>query len=81
MKAYKLIWELLKHPFAEIRLLGNYICTGVRYSNYSKYFTLDSIDDGGKEHLCDECWYDGGKNFTDDYNPCQDCNDGHRKEK
>lgn len=72
MKAYKLILQLLKHPFAEIRLLGNYICTGVRYINYSKEFTLDSINDGSKKHLCDECRYDGG---TKNIEPCQMCED------
>ena len=82
MKAYKVIFELLKHPFAEVCLTRYYICNHIRYNGYSKNFLLESIDEGtNKEdsifNECGkECWYDGGNAYTKDYNPCQDCKNG-----
>lgn len=43
MKAYKLILELLKHPFSEVVIFSQYKITHVRYNSYDKRFTLDSI--------------------------------------
>lgn len=43
MKAYKLIFELIKHPTREVRMLSQYKITHVRYNTYDKRFTLDSI--------------------------------------
>lgn len=45
MKAYKLILELLKHPFSEVRMVSRYVITHVRYNSYDKKYTLDSIKD------------------------------------
>lgn len=44
MKAYKVIFELLKHPFADVRLINSYICNHIRYNSYCKEFSLESID-------------------------------------
>lgn len=43
MKAYKLIFELIKHPTREVRMLSQYKITHIRYNTYDKRFTLDSI--------------------------------------
>lgn len=45
MKAYKLIFELLKHPFSEVRMISKYKITHVRYNTYDREYTLDSIKD------------------------------------
>lgn len=45
MKAYKVIFELLKHPFADVCLLNRYVCNHIRYNSYCKEFSLESVDD------------------------------------
>lgn len=50
MKAYKLIFELLKHPFSDVTLISTYILTNVRYNNYDKKFLLESIKDSKEDN-------------------------------
>lgn len=85
MKAYKLIWELVKHPFANVVTQHHCNVNHTRYNSYYKYILLESIDDGTNKkdstlsNCGKECWYDGGNAFVDNYNPCQDCGDGHKR--
>lgn len=44
MKAYKVIFELLKHPFADVSLINSYVCNHIRYNRYCKEFSLESVD-------------------------------------
>lgn len=43
MKAYKLILELIKHPFSNVKLILNYDLTHIRYNKYNGYL-LESIN-------------------------------------
>lgn len=45
MKAYKLILELLKHPFSEVSIFSQYTITHIRYNSYDKKYSLESIKD------------------------------------
>lgn len=42
MKAYKLILELIKHPFSNVKLIMDYDLTHIRYNKYRGYL-LESI--------------------------------------
>lgn len=72
MKAYKLILNLLKHPFAEVKLLLGYNLTHVRYNSCCKEYLLESITDkynGSEDSIaskkkflgCDHCLHESGK--------------------
>ena len=45
MKAYELIWDLLKHPFGEVVFCGVYKITHTKYNRYLKHHTLESMTD------------------------------------
>lgn len=45
MKAYKLIFELLKHPFGDVVFSGVYKITHTKYNKYLKHHTLESLTD------------------------------------
>ncbi len=45
MKAYKLIFELLKHPFGDVVFSGVYKITHTKYNRYLKQHTLESFTD------------------------------------
>lgn len=45
MKAYKLIFELLKHPFGDVVFSGVYKITYTKYNQYLKHHTLESLTD------------------------------------
>ena len=42
MKAYKIIWALLRHPFNDV-MFGNYTITHVSYNHYLKEYNMQSI--------------------------------------
>lgn len=52
MKAYKLIFELLKHPFGDVVFSGVYKITHTKYNRYLKQHTLESLTD---ERVREEC--------------------------
>ena len=45
MKAYKLIFELLRHPFGDVVFSGVYKITHTKYNRYLKHHTLESLTD------------------------------------
>lgn len=45
MKAYKVIFKLLRHPLSEVEVFGQYVVTHVSYNKYMRRFTLDSVTD------------------------------------
>lgn len=45
MKAYELIWDLIKHPFGEVVFCGVYKITHTKYNRYLKHHTLESLTD------------------------------------
>lgn len=45
MKAYELIWKLLRHPFADVRFSGVKIISHCFYNRYLKQHTLESLTD------------------------------------
>lgn len=52
MKAYKLIFELLKHPLGDVVFSGVYKITHAKYNRYLKQHTLESLTD---EIVREEC--------------------------
>jgi hypothetical protein len=52
MKAYKLIFELLKHPFGDVVFSGVYKITHTMYNRYLKHHTIESLTD---ERVREEC--------------------------
>ena len=45
MEAYKLIFELLKHPFGDVVFSGVYKITHTKYNHDLKHHTLESLTD------------------------------------
>lgn len=45
MKSYKLILDLIKHPFREVVFCGVYKITHTKYNRYLKQYTLESLTD------------------------------------
>ena len=45
MRAYKLIWDLIKHPFGDVVFCGVYKITHTKYNRYLKHHTLESLTD------------------------------------
>ena len=45
MKAYELIWDLLRHPFGEVLFCGTFKITHTKYNRYLKHHTLESMTD------------------------------------
>lgn len=43
MKAYKLILKLLRHPFSDVVIFGQYTLTHADHNNYLKEYDLRSI--------------------------------------
>lgn len=42
MKAYKLIWALLRHPFSDVTF-NNYTITHISYNHYLREYDMSSI--------------------------------------
>lgn len=54
MKAYKLIFELLKHPFGGVVFSGVYKITHTKYNRYLKQHTLESFTDEIVREKCNK---------------------------
>ena len=54
MKAYKLIFELLKHPFGDVVFSGVYKITHTKYNKYLKHHTLESLTDEIVREKCNK---------------------------
>lgn len=42
MKAYKLIWNLLRHPFSDVTF-NNFTITHISYNSYLREYNIKSI--------------------------------------
>lgn len=42
MKAYKLIWELLRHPFSDVTF-SNFTITHISYNRYLREYNMKSV--------------------------------------
>lgn len=72
MKAYKLIFELLKHPFGDVVFSGVYKITYTKYNRYLKQHTLESLTDERVREECNKNKLSELKRPCDSFKPKED---------